>query len=106
MPLRKKRLRNQAEPFYLGTPAWRYKSSTGPTAEAIPPSTRFAGLPAPNEAEAHLAQDRLTFERESFGRESYFCESYKRFFDYAMPKFLQIADAINAGSPVKTQPFL
>lgn len=51
-------------------------------------------------------KDRVPFDRENFGRESYFCESYKRFFDYAMPKFLQIAAAINAGSPVKTQPFV
>jgi uncharacterized protein len=42
----------------------------------------------------------------NWAKESYFCESYKRFFDYAMPKFLQIAAAINAGSPVKTQSFL
>jgi len=51
-------------------------------------------------------KDRLPFDKENSGRESYFCESYKRFFDYAMPKFLQIAAAINAGSPVKTQPFV
>ena len=55
---------------------------------------------------AGCMKDRAGFERENFGRESYFCESYKRFFDYAMPKFLQIAAAINAGSPVKTQPFV
>jgi len=39
-------------------------------------------------------------------RESYFCEAYKRFFDYTMPRFMQIAAQINAGSPVKTQPFI
>ena len=55
---------------------------------------------------AGCMKDRVPFEKENFGRESYFCESYKRFFDYAMPKFLQIAAAINAGSPVKTQPFV
>jgi len=27
----------------------------------------------------------------AFNRESCFCESYKQFFDYAMPKFMQIA---------------
>jgi uncharacterized protein len=43
---------------------------------------------------------------KSLGGETCFCESYKQFFDYAMPKFLQIAAEINAGSPVKTQPFL
>ncbi len=51
-------------------------------------------------------KDRVPFDRDSFSRESYFCESYKRFFDYAMPRFMQIAAAINAGSPVKTQPFV
>jgi len=55
---------------------------------------------------AGCMKDRAPFDKENFGRESYFCESYKRFFDYAMPKFLQIAAAINAGSPVRTQPFL
>jgi len=49
-------------------------------------------------------KDRIPFDKENFGRESYFCESYKRFFDYAMPKFLQIAAAINAGSSVKREP--
>ena len=43
-------------------------------------------------------KDRTPFDRDNFGRESYFCEGYKRFFDYAMPKFSQIAAAINAGS--------
>lgn len=33
-------------------------------------------------------------DRES--SESYFCRSYKRFFDYAMPKFKQLAAAISA----------
>jgi len=40
------------------------------------------------------------------GRESYFCESYRRFFDYAMPRFMEIAAKINAGARVETQPFL
>ncbi len=50
-------------------------------------------------------KNRLGFE-EHGGRESYFCESYKRFFDYAMPRFMQIAATVSAGSAVKTQPFL
>jgi uncharacterized protein len=29
-------------------------------------------------------------------RESYFCEAYKRFFDYTMPRFMQIAAKLNA----------
>jgi len=50
-------------------------------------------------------KDRAPFDRENFGRESYFCESYKRFFDYTTPKFMQLAAQINAGTPAKTQPF-
>ncbi|MHC4483304.1 MAG: anaerobic sulfatase maturase [Planctomycetota bacterium] len=43
---------------------------------------------------------------KNWGRESYFCESYKRFFDYAMPRFMQIAADISSGSAAKTQPFV
>jgi uncharacterized protein len=50
-------------------------------------------------------KDRAPFDRESFGKESYFCESYKRFFDYAIPKFVQLAAEINASPPQPTQPF-
>jgi hypothetical protein len=31
-------------------------------------------------------------------QESYLCEGYKRFFDYAIPRFMQIAAEINASS--------
>jgi len=31
-------------------------------------------------------------------RENYFCESYKQFFDYTVPRFMQIAAAIEDGS--------
>jgi uncharacterized protein len=41
-------------------------------------------------------------EKAGFDRETYFCESYKRFFDYAMPKFMQIAAKFNADSIGKT----
>jgi hypothetical protein len=51
-------------------------------------------------------KDRALFDKDNFGRESYFCESYKRFFDYAMPRFMQIAAAIAAGLPARTQPFI
>ena len=33
--------------------------------------------------------------------ENYFCESYKQFFDYAIPRFMQIAAAIEDGSAVR-----
>jgi len=51
-------------------------------------------------------KDRAPFDKEGFGRESYFCEGYRRFFDYTMPRFMQIAARINAGSAAKTQPFV
>jgi uncharacterized protein len=50
-------------------------------------------------------KDKATLNKNR-SRESFFCESYKRFFDYAMPKFMQIAAQINAGQAVKTQPSL
>ena len=31
-------------------------------------------------------------------RENHFCESYKQFFDYAVPRFMQIAAEIQNGS--------
>jgi sulfatase maturation enzyme AslB (radical SAM superfamily) len=31
-------------------------------------------------------------------RENYFCESYKQFFDYTVPRFMQIAAGIRDGS--------
>lgn len=40
------------------------------------------------------------------GGESYFCESYRRFFDYTMPRFMEIAAKINSGARVDTQPYL
>jgi len=49
-------------------------------------------------------KDRAPFDKDSFGRESYFCEGYKRFFDYTMPRFMQLAAAINAESADKRQP--
>jgi len=42
-------------------------------------------------------KDRAPFDKDNFGRESYYCEAYKRFFDYAGPKFSQIAADISAG---------
>jgi len=43
---------------------------------------------------------------ESWHSESYFCQSYKRFFDYTMPRFMQIAAAISAGASARPQPFV
>ena len=35
------------------------------------------------------------------GRENYFCESYKQFFDYTIPRFMQIAAAIEEDSAAR-----
>ncbi len=52
-------------------------------------------------------KDRAPFDKDNFGKESYFCEAYKRFFDYTMPRFMQLAAQINAESPAtKTQPLI
>jgi len=48
-------------------------------------------------------KDRAPFDKDNFGRESYYCEAYKRFFDYAGPKFIQIAANINAGQMRRDQ---
>jgi len=41
-------------------------------------------------------KDRAAFDRDNFARESYFCEAYKRFFEYTMSRFSQIAARVNA----------
>jgi len=46
-------------------------------------------------------KDRVRLSGQSANRESYFCEGYKRFFDYTMPRFTQIAAAISAGSATR-----
>ncbi|MHC4637010.1 MAG: anaerobic sulfatase maturase [Planctomycetota bacterium] len=44
-------------------------------------------------------KDKSADEGGNYAVESYFCESYKMFFDYAMPKFMQIAAGIKAEGP-------
>jgi hypothetical protein len=51
-------------------------------------------------------KDRAPFDKDNFGRESYFCEAYKRFFEYTMPRFMQIAAQVNAGPAPKRQPLV
>ena len=46
-------------------------------------------------------KDRAPFDKHNYGRESYFCESYRKFFDYALPRFMQLAAQIRAGSLVR-----
>lgn len=49
-------------------------------------------------------KDRAPFDKDNFGTESYFCEAYKRFFDHATPRFMQLAAQINAESAARPQP--
>ena len=49
-------------------------------------------------------KDRAPFDKNNFGRESYFCEAYKRFFDHATPRFMQLAARIKAESAARPQP--
>jgi uncharacterized protein len=43
-------------------------------------------------------KDRARWNDQDLTRESYFCESYRQFFDYAVPRFMQIAAGIEEGS--------
>jgi len=43
-------------------------------------------------------KDRDRWNEQENKRESYFCESYKQFFDYTVPRFMQIAAGIKNGS--------
>ena len=42
-------------------------------------------------------KDRTRFSKGRSPRESYFCEAYQQFFDYTLPRFIQIAEAIKDG---------
>jgi uncharacterized protein len=46
-------------------------------------------------------KDRVRLNAEDSSTQSYFCESYKRFFDYTIPRFMRIAAAIEDGSAVR-----
>lgn len=48
-------------------------------------------------------KDRASFDKDGFCQESYFCESYARFFDYTMPRFMQIAAEVKASMTAKTK---
>ena len=45
-------------------------------------------------------KDRVRLNAED-SRESYFCQSYKQFFDYTIPRFMQIAAGIEDGSAAR-----
>ncbi|UCG47373.1 MAG: anaerobic sulfatase maturase [Phycisphaerales bacterium] len=49
-------------------------------------------------------KDRAPFDKDNFARESYFCEAYRQFFDYTIPRFMQIAAKIGAGGASGTGP--
>jgi len=55
------------------------------------------------EAEGRRPQTPTAYglQPTAYDRESYFCESYRRFFDYAMPRFLQVAAQIRVGALVR-----
>jgi len=48
-------------------------------------------------------KDRVGFPSGSFQNESYFCPSYKKFFDYAMPRFNQLAAKFSSGQLQRTE---
>ncbi len=50
-------------------------------------------------------KDRLGFPEQPSGQ-SYFCRSYKQFFEYAMPRFMQIAASLSTGSAKRNRPFI
>jgi len=48
-------------------------------------------------------KDRAPFDQDNLGRESYLCESYRQFFDYAMPRFMQLAAQVRSGALVRPE---
>ena len=48
-------------------------------------------------------KDRAPFDPSNHGRESYFCQSYQQFFDYALPKLMQVAAKVRSGSLVRPE---
>ncbi|UCD51197.1 MAG: anaerobic sulfatase maturase [Phycisphaerales bacterium] len=48
-------------------------------------------------------KDRAPFDKNDYGRESYFCESYRQFFDYALPRFMQLAAQVRSGELVRPE---
>jgi len=48
-------------------------------------------------------KDRAPFDQDNRGRESYFCESYRQFFDYAMPGFMEVAARVRCGALVRPE---
>ena len=50
-------------------------------------------------------ESRVRSDKPDVNKETYFCESYKRFFEYTLPRFMQIAADISADSNAQKQPF-
>jgi len=63
----------------------------------LPNALNRVGDPVPP---SNRGQDALTTVGVAH---SYFCESYRQFFDYALPRFLQVAAQIRAGALVRPQ---
>ena len=78
-----------------------------PRGEGVPPLCLPGILPGREEQgqDALATEDkgRMPSPRDDRARESYFCESYQRFFDYALPKLMQVAAKIRSGSLVRPQ---
>ncbi|MDI6450432.1 anaerobic sulfatase maturase [Anaerobaca lacustris] len=78
-----------------------------PRGEGVPPLRPVGIVPVREEQgqDALATEDkgRMPSPRDDQGRESYFCESYQRFFDYALPKLMQVAAKIRSGSLVRPQ---
>ena len=43
-------------------------------------------------------KDRIRMDSDSSVSETYFCQAYKRFYDYSLPRFMQMSADIIAGS--------
>ncbi|MHC4843198.1 MAG: anaerobic sulfatase maturase [Planctomycetota bacterium] len=43
-------------------------------------------------------KDRIPFDKDKYSRENYLCQAYKQFFDYTMPRFMQLAAQLSAPS--------
>jgi len=78
-----------------------------PRGEDVPP-WRPAGVLPGREGQGQDAlatedKGRMPSPRDSLSRESYFCESYQQFFDYALPRLMQVAAKIRSGSLVRPE---
>jgi len=105
---------------FFVTPKWRLGNITETPIEKLATSAakRAFGRLKQNLANKcllcrHLAvcrggcmKDRAPFDKNNFGTESYFCEAYRKFFDYTMPRFLNLIAEFKATQSGPPQPFV